>query len=80
VKANPDYATAHENLGDVYSRLAGSEYNRAATLDTGNKSAQAKLALMKDLYAVLPSGSAAIPAPAPAQPKAQSPLRVIKKQ
>ena len=28
VLANPGYATAHENLGDVYARLAGEEYNR----------------------------------------------------
>ena len=29
VLAHPGYTTAHENLGDVYARLAGEEYNRA---------------------------------------------------
>ena len=32
IKLNPDYATAHENLGDVYARLAGPVLRpRAAT-------------------------------------------------
>ena len=29
LKLNPNYATAHENLGDVYARLAAQEYVRA---------------------------------------------------
>lgn len=33
VKLNPNYAVAHENLGDVYVRLARESYARAATLD-----------------------------------------------
>src|SRR6478735_8377352 len=28
IKLNPDYATAHENLGDVYARLAAQSYGR----------------------------------------------------
>ena len=75
IKANPNYATAHENLGDVYSRLAGSEYNRAAALDAANKTTQTKLALMKDLYAILPSSAAAPAVVAPVQPKLPAPLR-----
>lgn len=49
--AAPDYAIAHENLGDVYARLAAAEYERAAALDKSNRSAPAKLKLARDLLA-----------------------------
>jgi tetratricopeptide (TPR) repeat protein len=65
----PDYAIAHENLGDIYARLAGAEYDRAIALDRTNKSAQGKLVLVRELFAVAPSTSApkpAVPQPAPA--------------
>ena len=66
--AHPDYAIAHENLGDVYVRLAGAEYDRALALDKANKSAQTKLTLVRELYAVAPSANApkpVVPKPAP---------------
>ena len=66
--SRPDYGIAHENLGDIYARLAGQEYDRALAIDKGNKSAQTKLTLVRELYAVAPS-SAAPKAPVP-QPKA----------
>jgi Flp pilus assembly protein TadD len=47
----PDWSVAHENLGDVYARLAAAQYNRAATLDKGNKTAPAKLVLVRQLLA-----------------------------
>jgi tetratricopeptide (TPR) repeat protein len=65
----PNYAIAHENLGDIYVRLAGAEYDRAVALDKANKSAQSKLVLVRDLFAVPPSSTApkpAVPQPAPA--------------
>lgn len=43
VRTNPSYATAHENLGDVYARLAAQSYSRALQLDSGNATAPAKL-------------------------------------
>jgi len=49
LRANPDYATAHENLGDVYVRLAGESYARAQQLDAGNKAVAAKLAATRQL-------------------------------
>jgi tetratricopeptide (TPR) repeat protein len=66
----PDYAIAHENLGDVYTRLASVEYDRASTLDKTNRSAQTKLALVRELFTVPPSSTAPqtpapVPAPAP---------------
>ena len=68
IASHPDYAIAHENLGDIYSRLAGAEYDRAVALDKTNKSAQAKLVLVRQLYAVAPSSNApkATPVPKPA--------------
>jgi Flp pilus assembly protein TadD len=71
IASHPDYAIAHENLGDIYSRLAGAEYDRAAALDKTNKSAQAKLVLVRQLYAMTPSANApklVVPAPKPATP------------
>ncbi len=49
--AAPDWALAHENLGDVYARMAAVEYDRAATLDRAGKSAAAKLTLARALLA-----------------------------
>jgi len=66
LKARPDYGIAHENLGDVYARMAGLEYGRSLEIDRTNSSAQKKLALMKDLYAVLPSS--VVPNAAPPRP------------
>jgi len=45
----PDFAVAHENLGDIYARLAAANYDRAATLDRGNRTAPAKLLLVRQL-------------------------------
>jgi Flp pilus assembly protein TadD len=49
--ASPDFAVAHENLGDIYVRLAAANYDRAAALDRGNKTAPAKLVLVRQLLA-----------------------------
>ena len=51
VRTAPNWAVARENLGDIYARLAAAEYERAATLDHANKSAPAKLALVRNLFA-----------------------------
>lgn len=51
IAASPDWAVAHENLGDLYARLAATHYERAAALDRDNKTAAAKLALARELLA-----------------------------
>jgi Flp pilus assembly protein TadD len=51
VRANPNYATAHENLGDVHVRLAGQSYARAQQLDASNQAVATKLALTRQLLA-----------------------------
>jgi tetratricopeptide (TPR) repeat protein len=72
--AHPDYAIAHENLGDIYTRLAGAEYDRALALDKTNKSAQAKLALVRQMFDVPPSTSPPKP-PVPKPAKAPKPKK-----
>jgi Flp pilus assembly protein TadD/ketosteroid isomerase-like protein len=75
IRTNPSYATAHENLGDVYAKLASQAYSKALQLDAANTAVQPKLALIRELFAA-PDGrpraaggapvAAARPAPAPA--------------
>jgi tetratricopeptide (TPR) repeat protein len=47
--ARPDYATAHENMGDVYLQMAADAYQRAATLQPSNRSVTNKLALTREM-------------------------------
>ncbi len=49
IQANPSYAVAYENLGDLYAKLASQAYGKAVQLDAGSKSAKLKLALANDL-------------------------------
>jgi Flp pilus assembly protein TadD len=49
VRANPQYATAHENLGDVYAKLASQSYAKAQQIDPANASVPSKLALVRQL-------------------------------
>ena len=70
IRTNPSYATAHENLGDIYAKLASQAYNKALQLDaTSANSVKPKLALIRDLFsadAASKSGRTAAAAPAPA--------------
>lgn len=66
LRANPNYATAHENLGDVYVKMAALSYGKALQLEPSNTTAPAKLTLIRQLFA--PAKPA--PAPAPAAPPA----------
>jgi len=50
IRTNPSYATAHENLGDVYAKLASQAYSRALQLDASNTAVQPKLALIRELF------------------------------
>jgi tetratricopeptide (TPR) repeat protein len=49
IRVKPDYATAHENLGDIYARMAAEAYNKATKLDGGNKTAPVKLKRVTEL-------------------------------
>ena len=50
IRTHPSYATAHENLGDIYAKMASQAYDRALQLDRSNTATQTKLALIKDLF------------------------------
>jgi len=52
IRTHPSYATAHENLGDIYARMASQAYDKALQIDSSNASAQNKLALIRDLMSV----------------------------
>lgn len=49
IRTHPSYSIAHENLGDVYAKLASQAYDKALQLDSSNKATQTKLAMIKDL-------------------------------
>ncbi|KAB2844460.1 MAG: tetratricopeptide repeat protein [Burkholderiales bacterium] len=71
IQTHPSYATAHENLGDIYAKMASAAYDKALQLDKSNKSAETKLALVRDLFPAngKPAGSrgaSAKVAPSPA--------------
>ena len=70
IRTNPSYAAAHENLGDIYAKLASQAYNKALQLDgTSANSVKPKLALIRDLFsadAASKSGRTAAAAPAAA--------------
>jgi tetratricopeptide (TPR) repeat protein len=69
IHTHPSYATAHENLGDIYAQLASRAYDRALQLDKNNTTAQVKLAMVKDLFVAPKAGvPAARPEPAKAAP------------
>lgn len=83
IRTNPSYATAYENLGDVYAKLASQAYSKALQMDSSNAKVTPKLAMIRDLFA--PQGKAlastsrpstvvaATPAPAPTRTPAPAP-------
>jgi len=50
IRTHPSYATAHENLGDIYAKMASQAYDKALQLDKANAPLQTKLNLIKDLF------------------------------
>lgn len=50
IRTHPSYATAHENLGDIYAKMASQSYDKALQLDKSNTSALTKLAMIRDLF------------------------------
>ncbi len=88
IRTHPSYATAHENLGDIYAKMASLAYDKALALDSRNTAAQTKLALIKEMMggqprktavrpAVATAATTAVPAPKPAaaaaEPRAATP-------
>ena len=65
IRTHPSYATAHENLGDIYAKMASLAYDKALALDSKNAAAQTKLALIQDMIGGQPRKPAAAVAPKP---------------
>ena len=59
IRTHPSYATAHENLGDIYAKMASQAYDRALQLDRSNTATQTKLAMIQELFAGNTRGKAA---------------------
>jgi Flp pilus assembly protein TadD len=90
INAAPDYVIAYENLGDIYARLAELNYEKAIARDTRNKTAPAKLKLVRDALgpvstaaplaatsataAAPPSAATTLPAPAAPAAAAATPV------
>ncbi|HEX4879455.1 MAG TPA: tetratricopeptide repeat protein, partial [Limnobacter sp.] len=84
IRTHPSYATAHENLGDVYAKLASQSYDKALQLDGRNSTAQTKLSMVRNLIAgqapvqvaaAQPASKAAPkPEPKPAAPEPKPPV------
>ena len=51
IRLNPNYATAHENLGDVYARLAAQTYDRAQKLAPASATIAPKVAALRQVFA-----------------------------
>ncbi len=77
IRLQPTYALAHENLGEIYAKMASKEYERALQLDPNNTSLQTKLSITRQLFpkstaraqtVTLPSAASAPSPAAPARP------------
>lgn len=64
IRTNPTYATAHENLGDIYAKMASQAYDRALQLEksgpnsSANANTKTKLALIRELFSKNPRTAA----------------------
>jgi len=83
LRTHPSYATAHENLGDIYAKMASQAYDRALQLDRSKSSPATKLATIKDMQTPVGkvsvtktqlASASASPAPAPV---AASPVSAV---
>jgi tetratricopeptide (TPR) repeat protein len=85
INTHPSYATAHENLGDIYAKMASRAYNQALELDTSNKTAREKLSLVNELISAPPETrgqqktvvASTAPAPVPKQEPKSEPKPVV---
>jgi len=72
IRTHPSYSTAHENLGDIYAKMASQAYGKALQLDNRNAAAQTKLAMIKDLFATRSGRIQTAAAPATSAPTSES--------
>jgi len=86
IRTHPSYSIAHENLGDVYAKLASQAYDKALQLDSSNAATQTKLSMIKELISTSskpgtkPGAAVTPPAAEPVKPvavEAAKPVRVV---
>jgi tetratricopeptide (TPR) repeat protein len=70
IRTNPNYATAYENLGDIYARLASQSYNKALLLDNGNLAIPPKLTVLREMFKPAAGAPSASSAPVATKPLA----------
>ena len=64
IRTHPSYATAHENLGDLYSHMAAEAYRKALRYDKQGTAARPKLALVDGMQPATTGSTAAVASPA----------------
>jgi tetratricopeptide (TPR) repeat protein len=57
LRTDPAYATAHENLGDIYIHMASQAYDKALQTNSANAAQPAKLAMIRQLADARPTPS-----------------------
>ena len=81
IRTHPSYSIAHENLGDVYAKLASQAYDKALQLDSSNTATQTKLSMIKELIStssrpeVKPGAVSTRPATEPVKTVAAEPAK-----
>lgn len=60
IQTHPSYATAHENLGDIYAKLASQAYDKALQLGKSNANAAMRLTPIDALYSREPAYAAPV--------------------
>lgn len=83
IRTHPSYSIAHENLGDVYAKLASQAYDKALQLDSSNSVTQSKLSLIRELIStsskpgIKPSAAATRPVTEPTKVAAAEPAKPV---
>lgn len=77
IRTHPSYATAHENLGDIYARLASQAYDKALALDSSNLTAQNKLSMIKEMMTVGGKTVRPVAPPVAAPPPKPAPVAAV---
>ena len=73
IRTHPSYSIAHENLGDVYAKLASQAYDKALQLDSSNATTQTKLSMIKELISTSSKPGVKPTATTSARPTAELP-------
>lgn len=76
IRTHPSYSIAHENLGDVYAKLASQAYDKALQLDSSNAATQTKLSMIKELISTSTKPGVKPAATTSARPTTELPAKV----